>query len=72
MAKRVNAVNQRDQDATIICDECVQYLQSLDSADKFANAPNSIDQSAWNHLCRMRRAKIEVEFKVVNVLKIKQ
>lgn len=64
MANRVNVVNQKDQDATILSDECVQYLQSLESADKFSNAPNSIDQTAWNHLCRMRRAKIEVEFKV--------
>lgn len=64
MAKRVNVVNQKYQDETILSDECIQYLQSLDAADKFSNAPNSIDQTAWNHLCRMRRVKIETEFKV--------
>lgn len=64
MAKRVISVNQRDQDETTLSDECLQYLQSIDAADKFANAPNSIDQTAWNHLCRMRRSKIETEFKV--------
>ncbi|XP_055325488.1 cilia- and flagella-associated protein 43 [Sitodiplosis mosellana] len=64
MVKRVNAVNQKDQDETILPDECIQYLQSLDAADKFSNAPNSIDQTAWNHLCRMRKCKIETEFKL--------
>lgn len=64
MAKRVNSQNKKDPDATILSDECLQYLQSLDAADKFSNAPNSIDQTAWNHLCRLRRSKIETEFKV--------
>lgn len=64
MAKRVNSLNKKVQDETILSDECSQYLQSLDAADKFSNAPNSIDLTAWNHLCRMRRSKIETEFKV--------
>lgn len=49
---------------TLLSDECMQYLHSIEAADKFSNAPNAIDQSAWNHLCRMRRSKIEMEFKV--------
>lgn len=65
MVKHVNAVNQKDQDETLLSDDSEQYLQSLDAADKFSNAPNSIDQTAWNHLCRMRRMKIETEFKVL-------
>lgn len=64
MAKRMNSGNQKAQDKTILPDECIQYLESLDAADKFSNAPNSIDQTAWIHLCRMRRGKIEMEFKV--------
>lgn len=64
MAKRVISSNPRDQDETKLSDECLQYLQSIDAADKFSNAPNSIDQTAWSHLCRMRRSKIETEFKV--------
>lgn len=67
MAKRINGNNQKLKDKTILSDECIQYLQSLDSADKFSNAPNSIDQTAWNHLCRMRRTKIEIEFKLRHV-----
>lgn len=64
MVKRVNAITQNVPDKTTLSDECMQYLKSLDVADKFSNAPNSIDQTAWNHLCRMRRTKIENEFKV--------
>lgn len=65
MAKRVISAQQKDdQDETTLSEECLQYLQSIDAADKFSNAPNSIDQTAWNHLCRMRRTKIEAEFKV--------
>lgn len=68
MAKQVIAVPQQkapnEMVITLLSDECQQYLQSIDAADKFSNAPNAIDQSAWNHLCRMRRSKIEVEFKV--------
>lgn len=64
LAKSMNSVNQKSQDETILSDECIQYLESLDAADKFSNAPNSIDQTAWIHLCRMRRGKIEMEFKV--------
>ncbi|XP_031619938.1 cilia- and flagella-associated protein 43 [Contarinia nasturtii] len=64
MIKRVNTINKKHQDETLLSDECIQYLQSLDANDKFSNAPNSIDQSAWNHLCKMRRTKIETEFKL--------
>lgn len=64
MAKRVIGVQQKDPNETTLSDECMQYLQLSDVADKFSNAPNSIDQTAWNHLCRMRRSKIETEFKV--------
>lgn len=70
MAKHVIASQQQQHQkdpnemTTLLSDECTQYLQSIDSADKFSNAPNAIDQSAWNQLCRMRRSKIEMEFKV--------
>lgn len=68
MAKQVIASQQQQKDpsetTTLLSDECTQYLQSIETADKFSNAPSAIDQSAWSHLCRMRRSKIEMEFKV--------
>lgn len=70
MAKHVITAQQKDPNEimmmTLLSDECTQYLQSIDAADKFSNAPNAIDQNAWNHLCRMRRSKIEMEFKVTD------
>lgn len=69
MAQHVAAAtNTYEISNTILPDECFQYLQSVEAADKFSNAPNSIDQTAWNHLCRMRRSKIEVEFKVTRFI----
>lgn len=72
MAKQVIISQQQQQQkqkdpnetTTLLSDECTQYLRSIEVADKFSNAPNAIDQSAWNHLCRLRRSKIEIEFKV--------
>lgn len=67
MAKQVITSQQQqvpNETTTLLSNECTQYLQSIEAADKFSNAPNAIDQSAWNHLCRMRRSKIEMEFKV--------
>lgn len=65
MAKRI--LNANEPIETILPDECNQYLQSVDSADKFSNAP--FDQAAWNHLCKMRRSKIATELKVYQGLK---
>lgn len=74
MAKHAIASQQKDsiEMTTLLSDECMQYLQSIDAADKFSNAPNAIDQNAWNHLCRMRRTKIEMEFKVSSKKKTRE
>lgn len=45
-------------------DDCTHFLSFLDGADKYSNAPNFIDQTAWQTLCKMRRQKIENEFRV--------
>lgn len=47
--------------------ECYAYLTLLDQVDKFSAAPNLMDQNLWSILCKMRRIKIEVEFKVQGV-----
>lgn len=63
MAKRINT-----GDASItgppLPEECFTYLQLVEHVDKFSNAPNLMDQSIWQLLCKMRRVKIEIEFKV--------
>lgn len=63
MARRVNAA-----DITVngppLPQDCFEYLQLIEQVDKFSNAPNLMDQSLWQILCKMRRVKIEIEFKV--------
>lgn len=58
MVKRLKDVS----DETILSEECLQYLNSVEAAEKYSNAPGSLDQSTWNHLCRMRRSEIQIEF----------
>lgn len=60
MAKRFTDIS----DETILSMECLLFLNSVEAADKYSNAPGSLDQSTWNHLCRMRRSKIQIEFNV--------
>lgn len=61
MGKRINsAVSGRSP----LPEECFKYLDLLETAEKFTQAPNLMDQQMWAVLCRMRRVKIEVEFRV--------
>lgn len=63
MARRVNVA-----DLTVngppLPQDCFVYLQLIEQVDKFSNAPNLMDQNLWQILCKMRRVKIEIEFKV--------
>lgn len=63
MARRVNAAD-TSMTGPPLPEECFQYLNVIDNIEKFSNAPNLLDQSLWQILCKMRRIKIEVEFKV--------
>lgn len=63
MARRVNTA-----DTTVtgppLPEDCFEYLNLIDQVEKFSNAPNLMDQNLWQILCKMRRVKIEIEFKV--------
>lgn len=63
MARRVNAADV-SVNGPPIPEECFTYLHLIDQVDKFSNAPNLMDQNLWQILCKMRRVKIEIEFKV--------
>lgn len=45
-------------------DECFHFLQQIDQLDKTNNATNVIDPHQWQVLCKMRRVKLEMEFRV--------
>lgn len=61
MGKRINSAV---CGSTPLPDECFNYLNLLENVEKFSNAPNLMDQQMWAILCRLRRVKIEVEFRV--------
>lgn len=65
MADRV-AVGDSTSGGALLPDDSIQYLQLIDAADKVNNAPNFIDANAWQILCKMRRTKIENEFRVID------
>lgn len=44
--------------------ECFEYLNSLNGMDNYSYASNLMDQIVWKSLCKIRRQKIESEFKV--------
>lgn len=49
----------------LLADDCVQYLQLIEAADKANNSPTFIDSNVWQILCKLRRSKIENEFRVM-------
>lgn len=63
MANRVNGAD-LSRTGPPLPIECFDYLSNLDQIDKFSNAPNLLDTNLWSIFCKMRRVKIEVEFKV--------
>lgn len=66
MAKRLNT-----GDSTVngppLPEECFIYLNLIDQADKVANMPIIMDQTQWQIFCKMRRVKIEIEFRVRSI-----
>lgn len=44
--------------------DCYDFLNLLEQHDQSSNCPNIMDERLWDLLCRMRRAKVESEFRV--------
>uniref|UniRef100_A0A336L9U7 Cilia- and flagella-associated protein 43 n=1 Tax=Culicoides sonorensis TaxID=179676 RepID=A0A336L9U7_CULSO len=63
LAKRIVTKKTFEQGALLLPIECVDYMNLLDQMDTFTGA-TGIDANVWQILCRMRRAKIESEFKL--------
>lgn len=64
LAKRVVSRKTHEAGALLLPFECVEYMGLLDQMDNFVSGATGIDPNVWQILCRMRRAKIESEFKL--------
>lgn len=66
VAKRV-AIKKLSQNINLLPSECIEYLNGVDVLDQVASSTTGIDNVSWNILCKMRRIKIESEFKIKSV-----
>jgi cilia- and flagella-associated protein 43 len=63
VAKKVGS-KKLSQFMQLLPSECVEYLQGVDVLDQVASQTTGIDNNSWSILCKMRRVKIESEFKI--------
>lgn len=63
MARRIIARN-NDPAGPPLHRDCFDFLHVIDQHDQTTNCPNILDERLWDLLCRMRRSKLESEFKV--------
>lgn len=66
MAKRLNT-GDYSVNGPPLPEECFIYLNLIDQADKLTNMPIIMDQTQWQIFCKMRRVKIEIEFRVRSI-----
>lgn len=63
VAKRV-ASKKMSQHAKLLPQDCTDYIQGLETLDQVSSSIHGIDANSWQILCKMRRVKIESEFKI--------
>ena len=63
VAKRVSS-KKMSQQLKLLPPECVDYLNGVDLLDQVSSSTTGIDTNSWQILCKMRRVKIESEFKI--------
>lgn len=63
IAKRV-ASKKISQNIKLLTAECIEFLNGVDTLDQVSTSTTGIDINSWLVLCRMRRIKIESEFKI--------
>lgn len=63
MARRVITRN-LESSGPPLHEDCFEFLKTLEQHDQATNCPNIMDDRLWEWLCRMRRSKVESEFRV--------
>lgn len=66
LSEMADRIGTSSSGGALLPEDAIQYLQLMDAADKVNNAPNFIDANGWQILCKMRRSKIENEFRVID------
>ena len=49
---------------TLLPAECLEFLTGLDTLNQVSSSTTGIDPTSWTQLCKMRRIKVESEFKL--------
>ncbi|XP_055523001.1 cilia- and flagella-associated protein 43 [Wyeomyia smithii] len=64
LAKRITAKKTCQSSDMLIPHECIDHLAACESLDNVNNCPTGMDSNVWQTLCKMRRIKIESEFRL--------
>uniref|UniRef100_A0A1Q3G5D0 Cilia- and flagella-associated protein 43 n=1 Tax=Culex tarsalis TaxID=7177 RepID=A0A1Q3G5D0_CULTA len=64
LAKRITAKKVNQQSNILLPPECIEFLAACDSLDQMSNCPAGMDLNMWQTLCKMRRIKLESEFRL--------
>jgi uncharacterized coiled-coil protein SlyX len=64
VAKRVASKKLSQTHFQLLPTECIEYLHGIDVLDQVASSTTGIDVTSWSILCKMRRVKIESEFRI--------
>ncbi|XP_055586101.1 cilia- and flagella-associated protein 43 isoform X2 [Uranotaenia lowii] len=64
LAKRITSKKGSHHTDVLLPQECVEYLTACDVLDQQSNCPAGMDANLWQTLCRMRRIKLESEFRM--------
>lgn len=64
VAKKVASKKITQHNKLLLPSECIEFLNGVDSLDLVPTSTTGIDSTSWQVLCKMRRIKIESEFKI--------
>lgn len=64
LAKRITAKKTTQHGDMLFPQECVDHLLACENLDQPGNCPTGMDSNVWQTLCKMRRIKMESEFRV--------
>ncbi|XP_053698844.1 cilia- and flagella-associated protein 43 [Sabethes cyaneus] len=64
LAKRITAKKVPQHSDILFPQECLEHLSACENLDQTNNCPTGMDSTVWQTLCKMRRIKMESEFRL--------